>query len=73
MSARSTQIPLAEKKHPVHQSRARGTGGERIELEGRPAFANVSKLGIRLDIMFDPNTKRRGGVDTSSARQDRDG
>jgi hypothetical protein len=23
--------------------------------------------------MFDPNTKRPGGVDTSSARQDRDG
>lgn len=42
-------------------------------MEGRPAFANVSKLGTRLDIVFDSNTKRPGGVDTSSARQDRDG
>jgi hypothetical protein len=52
----------------------RGTEGRgRIELEGRPAFANVSKLGTRLDIMLDPNTNRPGGVDTSNARQDRVG
>jgi hypothetical protein len=44
----------------------------RIELKGRPAFANVSKLGMRLDVIFDPNTKRRGGVDTSNTRQHRD-
>jgi len=44
------------KKHPTQLSSARGTGGGRIELKGRPAFAKVSKLGMRLDIMFDPNT-----------------
>jgi hypothetical protein len=64
---------LPKKNAP--QSRVEGgtEGGRRIELEGRHAFANVSKLGMRLDIVFDTNPKRPEGVDTSSARQDRDG
>jgi hypothetical protein len=43
------------------------------EVEGRLAFANVSKLGTRLDIMLDPDTNLPGGVDSSDARQDRVG
>ena len=67
------QNTACQKTLPAQQSRASGTeGGGRIELE-RHAFANVSKLGMRLDIVFDPNARQPRGVDTSSARQDGDG